>query len=130
MISLGSRCPLEQPLVSLNTKVFNRNVCDSGRVNFWLEGVMSEPLDLNAEKRFKILAFDGSIVNSGPPANREASRWYEITKSQHRSAFLTDAWIDANAGTAKCIGWMDELVNGASKKASKRFVSVYPKHGR
>ncbi|MCG3201207.1 MAG: hypothetical protein NFCOHLIN_01073 [Gammaproteobacteria bacterium] len=107
-IQLGARYPFEEPSVSLPTKVFNPNVYTSGRVCLGSKWLSTEYLDLLAQRLFKILAFDESIVNTASAANGEAARWYIRAKSARPADFPTDSLPVASSKSPSAVRWTDK----------------------
>ncbi|MBC7161539.1 MAG: hypothetical protein H5U26_05445 [Immundisolibacter sp.] len=106
-IQLGVRYPFEEPSVSISTKVFNPNVYMSGRVCLGSKWLATEYLDLLAQRLFKILAFDESIVNTSSAANGEAARWYIRARLKHPADFPTDTLPMAGAKRGPSMKWTD-----------------------
>lgn len=122
-IKLGARYPFEEPSVSLSTKVFNPNVYTSGRVCLGSKWLPTEFLDLLAQRLFKILAFDESIVNIKSPANGEAARWYVRTKSILPAAFPSDSLPVASAKPVSSLKWTDKSTPQVAPSANRVIVT-------
>jgi ubiquitin-protein ligase len=125
-IQLGARYPFDEPAVSLRTKVFNPNVYTSGRVCLGSKWLATEYLDLLAQRLFRILAFDESIVNTSSAANGEAARWYIRARLKHPADFPTDALIVARAKASPSMKWTDVSAT-PSVSADRRVIVACPK---
>lgn len=106
-IQLAARYPFVEPSVALTTRVFNPNVYESGRVCFGPKWLPTEYLDLLAQRLFKILAFDESIINVTSAANGEAARWYLRAKTQYPADFPSDTLVDTRAKPDSSLKWTD-----------------------
>ena len=123
-IQLGARYPFEEPGVSVSTKVFNPNIYTSGRVCLGSKWIATEYLDLLAQRLFKILAFDESIINTGSAANGDAARWYLRAIHSYPSSFPSDTLQTAPVDQKPKMSWTDKSPVSAS--ASERVVVVCP----
>ena len=126
-IKLGARYPLEEPSVSFSTKVFNPNVYSSGRVCLGLKWLPTEYLDLLAQRLFKLLAFDDSIVNTLSPANGEASRWYARQRAQHPSDFPSDRFPVQPEKPVPGLKWTDKSAQVKRETPDLRVIRDCPK---
>jgi ubiquitin-protein ligase len=125
-IQLGARYPFEEPAVSISTKVFNPNVYTSGRVCLGSKWLATEYLDLLAQRLFKILAFDESILNTSSAANGEAARWYIRARLKHPADFPTDALTVAGAKPSSSVRWTD-MSGAPPTPADRRIIVPCPK---
>lgn len=107
-IQLGARYPFEEPAISITTKVFNPNIYTSGRVCLGSKWIATEYLDLLAQRLFKILAFDESIINTSSAANGDAARWYIRTKASRPGDFPSESLLIANASQKPTLSWTDK----------------------
>jgi len=106
-IQLAARYPFVEPSVALTTRVFNPNVYESGRVCFGPKWLPTEYLDLLAQRLFKILAFDESIINVASAANGEAAHWYLHAKTRYPADFPSDTLVDIRPKPDSPLKWTD-----------------------
>lgn len=88
-IQLPQRYPFEEPLVSIQSTIWNPNVYASGRVCLGSRWTVTENLELLARRIMKIIALDPLIVNVQSPANREAASWYAALLRRQPGLFPT-----------------------------------------
>ncbi len=123
-IQLGARYPFEEPAVSITTKVFNPNIYTSGRVCLGSKWIATEYLDLLAQRLFKILAFDESIINTSSAANGDAARWYARVKASRPSDFPSDS-LPLTSDTQKpTLSWTDKST--VTSTTAERVVVACP----
>jgi len=116
-ITLPSRYPLVEPVVTINTPILHPNVYTSGRICLGMKWLPSFGLDLLVKRIGQIIIFDPTILNEKSPANREALRWYVDAVRQHKAAFPTDTWMTAPAESPKTMAWTN-----ISSEAPKKVV--------
>lgn len=107
-IQLSSRYPFVEPSISLKTKVFNPNIYTSGRVCLGSKWIATEYLDLLAQRLFKILSFDDSIINVASAANGDAARWYLRAKNLSPQSFPSDSLAGATESQKPKVSWTDK----------------------
>ncbi len=75
-VTFGERYPMEQPLVYLESPIWNPHIFASTRRicigNAWSP---SETLDIFIQRVWAILAWDPQVIDPGSPANMEALSW-------------------------------------------------------
>jgi ubiquitin-protein ligase len=94
-ISLPSRYPLVEPVVTVKTPILHPNVYATGRICLGMKWLPSFGLDLLVKRIGQIIIFDPTILNEKSPANGEALAWYRDAQRQYRDAFPTDTWTTA-----------------------------------
>lgn len=122
-IQLGAKYPFEEPAVSIATKVFNPNIYTSGRVCLGSKWIATEYLDLLAQRLFKILAFDESIINVSSAANGDAARWYIRAKASHPGDFPSDSLLVSSATQKPAVRWTDK---STTSSPTERVVVACP----
>ncbi|NII05160.1 ubiquitin-conjugating enzyme E2 [Luteibacter anthropi] len=115
IIQLSSRYPFEEPSISVRTKVFNPNIYTSGRVCLGSKWIATEYLDLLAQRLFKILSFDDSIINVASAANGDAARWYLRTKHSNPQSFPSDSLVGATVNQKPAVRWTDDPESQTAK---------------
>ena len=107
-IQLSARYPFQEPAVIVKTSVFNPNIYTSGRVCLGSKWIATEYLDLLAQRLFKILSFDESVINVASAANGDAARWYLRAKGSNPQSFPSDLLKIANEGQKSSVSWTDK----------------------
>jgi ubiquitin-protein ligase len=130
VVQLPSRYPFEPPVITISNKVFNPNVFSSGRVCLGGKWMPTEFLDLLAQRVFKILAFDESIVNVASPANSDAARWYVKAKQSLPQHFPSDSLL-TNPKPSSSMKWVnhpsapvEKVIRACPKCATKLRLSA------
>jgi ubiquitin-protein ligase len=114
-ISLPSRYPLVEPVVTIKTPILHPNVYTTGRICLGMKWLPSFGLDLLVKRIVQIIIFDSTILNEKSPANGAALAWYREAQRQHRDAFPTDTWIIAPSEPQKTMAWTN-IPNEVTKK--------------
>lgn len=123
-ISLSGRYPFEPPVISLNTAVFNPNIYPSGKVCLGSKWLATEFLDLLAQRLFKILAFDDTIINVSSPANGEAAKWYSQARLRHPQDFPSDSLIAVPSQPSVGMKWVNQK---APEAPAEKIIVSCPK---
>jgi ubiquitin-protein ligase len=104
-ISLPSRYPLVEPVVTIKTPILHPNVYQTGRICLGMKWLPSFGLDLLVKRIGQIIIFDPTILNEKSPANGAALAWYRGAQRQHKGAFPTDTWTNAPSEPQKMMAW-------------------------
>ncbi|GGA51381.1 ubiquitin-conjugating enzyme E2 [Dyella nitratireducens] len=114
-IELSARYPFQEPSVVVKTNVFNPNIYTSGRVCLGSKWIATEYLDLLAQRLFKILSFDDSVINVASAANGDAARWYLRAKGASPQSFPSDSLQVSTAGQKSSVSWTDKSEEQVAK---------------
>ncbi|HEV2529533.1 MAG TPA: ubiquitin-conjugating enzyme E2 [Thermomicrobiales bacterium] len=81
-VTFGERYPMEQPLVYLESPIWNPHIfASTRRICIGTAWSPSETLDVFIQRVWAILAWDPQVIDPNSPANMEALRWSETNRT-------------------------------------------------